>query len=233
MKKLCNALLLILVMVTTAQGQIAFEGGLNAANLSLKEGGTKLSTKFLIRSAIGIMADIRVSGNHFYFEPGLYYKGDGAIVKDPSDYPVIINTTTLNLNVEYKTGEKCGNRFFFGVGPYFGFINTGGYDFSAYGGDPLKQVDFGPAFNLGYLKRKHLYLRLSYQLGVVNLLVAGDDKNSIKTSNLGLTAGFLMGGCRVRRYGGSRGHTNNHWRGLRNNGQYRKERNYKPSWLGY
>lgn len=225
MRNIFSILLFIIGIVTTAQAQIAFEAGLNMGNLNIESDGTKVPTKFRPSGAVGIVGDIRMN-DHIFFQPGLFYKGEGCIIKT-GDEEVVINTTTLNLNFEYKTGEKCGNRFLFGIGPYVSIINNVNYGGLNY----LNQLDLGPAVNVGFLKKKHLYIRLSYQLGLVNLLDGGDNKNYIKSSAIGATLGYLIGGCRERGYRGGGAGSNNHWRGLRKNHYSTKERNYNPKWL--
>ena len=218
----------MLLFAVAAKGQISLEGGVNMANLAIKVNDEKLKTKFKALTIFGLVGDIKMS-DHIYFEPSVFYKGDGCTLNDGGDgVPVIMNTTTVNFTVEYQSGTKCSSRFLFGAGPFLSFIHNSTYDGDAI----LKDKDFGLAANVGYRAGKHWYLRLTYSMGMVNLVDGGDDKNYIKTTGIALTAGFKMGGCRPRGYGTGRSRDSHHWRGLRNNGSYRKERNYRH-WLNY
>ena len=235
MRTFISSLLLALFLSATASGQIAIEGGVNLANLAYKVNGDQLKTKFATLALVGLVGDIKMS-DHIYFEPSVFYKGDGCKVSlaDGSTLPVTLNTTTLNLTIEYQSGTKCSSRALFGAGPFLSFINssTFGDEKSNSSTNLLKDKDFGISANVGYRVGKHWYLRITYSQGLVNLIDGGDDKNYIKTMGIGITGGFKMGGCRPKMYGSGHGRDNHHWRGLRNNGHYRKVRNYRH-WLNY
>src|SRR5205085_1024865 len=82
-------------------------------------------------------------------------------------------------------------------------------------GANLKATDVGIDVTAGYKLPKHFFLRFRYQMGLVNLNPSGDDKNSIKTSAIGITAGYMFGRCRSGGYGSmGRGRGGDHWRGL-------------------
>ena len=215
----------MLLFAVAANGQISMEGGVNMANLAFKLNDVQQKTKFKAMAMVGLVGDIKMS-DHIYFEPSVFYKGDGCKFGDTLD--VVINTTTVNFTIEYQSGTKCGSRFLFGAGPFLSFINSSTYE----GENFLKTKDFGASANIGYRAGKHWYLRLTYQMGLTNLINGGDDKNYIKTTGIGITLGFKMGGCRPKFFGSGRSRDSHHWRGLRNNGSYRKERNYRH-WLNY
>ncbi len=229
MRTFILSLALALFLAPAAKAQISMEGGVTLANLAIKAKGDQVKTKFRTMAMIGLVGEIAMS-DHVYFEPWLFYKGDGCniVLTDGSTAPVSFNTTTAALVIQYQSGTKCSSRAFFGAGPYLSFINSTSY----YETDYLKTKDFGLTANAGYRVGKHWFLRLSYWMGMTNLVIGGDDKNFIKTSNIGITGGFKMGGCRPHHIGSSRTSDNHHWRGLRNMGHYRKVRNYRH-WLNY
>lgn len=219
MKKTQLILLLITLFTKATHAQVGLEAGLNMANLAIESGGTKVSTKFRPGAAMGLFGDLRLDQNgHVYFEPGAYYQNDGAGLKGTPSGKYIINSANFPLNIEYKTGYKCGRRFFVGIGPYIGVNLNGSIDYnSANGingsatelviGTSIKQIDYGFGVNLGYINRKHLFARLHYQLGLDNEVPSGDSKNYIKQSSAGLTIGYMIGGCRARSaFGGYRRH---------------------------
>ena len=230
MKNIGSVLLFILFTAATANAQIALEGGVNIANLSIKSDGAKWTTKFLTGGAVGIAADILLVPN-IYFQPGLFYEMNGCTITGVPNGSFTVRTVTIPLNIEYKSGDKCSSRFFIGAGPYIGRNTSGEYDISAHGkipavGGPLvvdpapgynyKKVDVGFGINLGYQLKKHSYLRLRYQVGFINLIPGGDADNFIKSSSIGVTLGHIFGGgCRaIRRENVDVSPKTNHWRGL-------------------
>ena len=232
MKKICLLLLLLITLKSAVHAQIGFEGGINFANLSIKENGEKLATKYLIGAALGMFADIRLGdGGHMYFEPGAYYHTNGAKVTGPPSWKYIIGAGSFPLDIEYKSGEKCGQRFFVGIGPYFGYnINNS----SEIWGNYLENIDFGLGLNLGFIGKKHLYIRGRYQFGLRNELPNGDSKNSIKQQYGCITLGYMIRGCRRSNgYGGSGGRSGNHWRGLRHSRWSTHEYRRRPPGPGY
>jgi Outer membrane protein beta-barrel domain len=248
MKSFGSALLFVALMTSSAaHAQVAIEGGINLANMSITSAGTSIQSKFLARGTVGLLADIGLN-QHVYFEPGVFLQGGGATLISPVAGQYIFSTTTVHLDLEYKTGEKCGNRFLLGVGPYFAKINSGEYAYTSTktimgsagelvigsgDGANMKSLDMGLALNAGYLKAKHLYIRFRYQLGVANLVPGGDDKNSIKTSGIIITGGVLFGGgCRERKSRSGSG-IGNHWRGLSKGRYSRRVSIRRDSFLKY
>ena len=212
MKKTCLLLLLIASIATTVHAQVGFEGGVNLANLAIKANGDKVATKFLVGATLGMFVDISVDqAGHFYLEPGVFYQTNGAKITGPPEWNYIINSGNLLLNLEYKSGSRCSQRFFAGIGPYIG-DNINADSISYY----LRKLDLGIGVNAGYVGKKHFYCRIRYQLGLINELESADSKNSIKQSAAGLTIGYTFRGCKRRSWnGGSRKRENNHWRGIK------------------
>jgi hypothetical protein len=244
MKHTGLTLLFIALMATTAprecRAQVGAELGLNMANLAIKSDGNSVKTTFKPGFAIGIPAGITVTP-HVYFEPGLFFEMTGAKLTAQPTGKYSINTVTVPINIEFKTGEKCGGRFFIGIGPYIGYNVGGSYTANAYGilaatsvtlkigtanTDDLKALDAGAGINFGYQLKMRLYARAHYQMGFVDLNPAADGNNSLKTSAFGVTVGYMFGRCdpysRVKGFGSGGG---NHWRGM-SKAKYSTKRRY-------
>jgi hypothetical protein len=224
MKKIYLALIIAFTATCPAHAQLAIEGGLNMANMAFKvPTGFALATTYKAGAAMGIAVDMLLV-DHIYFQPGLFFEQAGATITSVPEGSYTINTVTIPLNVEYKTGEKCGARFFFGAGAYYAaytggsmhrdaFQNFPATDGNIQFGQAIKSADFGIGLNVGYQLKKHFYGRLHYQQGLTNLGMTNDIK--VTTSAIGATLGFLFGRCSGNRgnsaFGRSKG---NHWRGM-------------------
>jgi hypothetical protein len=230
MNKFVFALFPVSVLTIKVSAQISFapEVGLNVATMSMKvndlaSGSFTYGTEWKAGLAVGGVADIGITGN-IYFQPGLFYEMTG--VKLPAGYQLYsngewdINTLTIPLNFEYKTGEKGGNRFFIGTGPYIGYNFSAGQNYNAggtynyytnstsynpaYSGslkignsagiDFIKPLDLGWGINTGYQLAIGLYLRVHYQMGFTNLDPYSDKYDVYKSSAYGVTLGYLFGG---------------------------------------
>jgi len=247
MKNIGLTLLFVVSLATAANAQVGIEMGLNMANLAIKENGSTLKTKFKPGFGIGIPADLAVAP-HVYFEPGLFYEMTGAKIADVYTGKYRINTITVPLNIEIKTGEKCGNRFFIGIGPYIGY-NVGGsvtndgdsnynatsttIKFDNAAGD-LKSIEFGAGLNFGFQLKIRLYARAHYQIGLTDLNATSDANNTLKSSAFGITVGYLFGRCdpyaRVAGFGTGAG---DHWRGMSKSKYSRKPRHMRNRAPGY
>lgn len=239
MKNICAALLLLFVS-GTANAQFAIEGGLNMANMSIKQGDNKLKTAFNTGAAFGILDGINIDG-HVYFEPGFFFATAGCKITGTPSGAYDLTTLTFPLNIQYKSGDKCGTRWLLGAGPYICKLMSGTYTLDAVYpmpavsgslsiGTDIKSVDYGIGVNAGYQLRQHFYLRAHYQMGLANLNPSNDSKNTIKTSALGVTIGYAFSGCRS---GGGRGHGRDysHWRGIKKGRDTYRMRNYHAQWI--
>jgi Outer membrane protein beta-barrel domain len=226
MKK--NGLLLFfLAAVLSGHAQIGFEGGLNMANLNIKSYGTTFPSTYKAGASMGFMGDIRVGiKEHIYIEPGVYYQNDGAKMTSKPTWNYDVNSLTFPIFLEYKSGDRCNERFFAGIGPYFRYNINGyaAYNFSGIsgGGADLRMgtdfsnTDYGIGVNLGYIGRKHWFIKGNYLYGLANNLPNGDNKNYIKQATGGLTLGYMFRGCNGRRlFGGGGGRGRDHWRGVK------------------
>jgi len=232
MKNTVFTTLLILFLATAAHAQFMFEGGLNYTNLNEKSGGTKLATKSKAGEAVGIAAGISLSpANHVYFEPGVYFASTGAKVPGPPNGTIQFNTINIPFNIEYKSGYRCGKRFFCGIGPYVAEIMGGSYNYDQYNGIPatsgtytisptngfnIKRYEVGIGANIGYLFKQNFFFRAHYQMGFTNLYAIDPSTNSLKQSAFGLTIGYAIRSCGGRKGNGGFGtRGNDHWRGIK------------------
>ena len=232
MKNIYLILLTVASISKSGHAQIGFEAGVNFANLAIQSNGTKVNSSYLIGAAFGMFADIRMGdGGHIYLEPGAFYQTNGANIKGNPNWKYIIGAANFPLSIEYKSGYKCGQRFFAGVGPYIGDNLNNSTNISD---NYLQSTDFGVGFNIGFIGKKHLYIRARYQVGLMNELTGGDSKNYIKQSYGSLNLGYMIRGCRRGNgYGGSRRSKGNHWRGLRNNKWSTHQRLDRPAGPGF
>ena len=239
MKNIGLTILTIALTATIACAQVGAELGLNMANMAIKSKAGTAKTSYKPGFAIGIPADIAL-GPHMYFQPGAFFEMSGCKFAGPPTGKYAINTVTIPLNFEYKSGEKCGSRFFVGIGPYIGYNVGGSYGTDAYGfvpatdvtlkigtgkEDQLKALDIGAGINFGYILKVRLYARAHYQMGFTDLNPAADGTNTVKTSAFGITLGYLFGKCNPSgNVPGFKVKGGNHWRGMSKSKYSRKPR---------
>jgi hypothetical protein len=244
MKNIGFTLLFIAAMAIKANAQIALEGGLVMSNMAIKSGDSKEQTNFKAGGGAGIVVDIRMSDN-IYFQPGFFYQTAGTHISSTPNGDYMINTVTVPLNFEYKSGEKCGGRWLLGFGPYIADNLSGTYSIDAYGPSPggsgplvigtdqnanLKALDIGISANAGYQTAKRFYFRVRYQMGIANLYPGANANTSIKSSAIVASIGYLFGSCDTWGHGfGSKGRS--HWRGVKKGKYGGKVRNYHKPWL--
>jgi outer membrane protein with beta-barrel domain len=227
MKRIILSLASVAMIATAANAQLAIapELGLNMANLTGKSGGSSVGTSMKAGVAVGAVIDLGITDN-IYFQPGLFYEMTGCKFTGTPTAKYNINTITIPLNFEYKTGEEGGSRFFVGIGPYIGYNISGTYsidaaggipsssgtlkigsakpDASGNGGDDIKALDFGAGVNVGYLLANGFYARVHYQMGFAELNPVGDANNSMKASGLGVTVGYYFGAKKAKGGGGAK-----------------------------
>ncbi len=223
MKNITVTLFLVIAMATVSKAQFAIEAGLNMSKLTLKDQGTTYANQFKKGAAIGMLADLYVD-NKVYLEPGVFAEMAGAQMPNhEGDYE--INTTNVQLDLEYKTGDKCGSRFFAGGGPTIiyiasGFLDYGPYDHGANIGptrsDDLKKRGLGLNGNIGFIPKKHFYVRARFLMSLSNMKPLGNKDNKVVPMEAGLNLGWFFSRCKPRkeRYGSTSVRKPNHWRGL-------------------
>ena len=239
MRKFIFALLLLVSAGTAAQAQISAETGLSMANLSFTAPNTSVSTSMKPGATFGLVADMRF-GTHIYFEPAVFYDMAGCKFSTPAG-TYSISRMNIPVNIEYKSGIRCGNRLMVGVGLFFGNILAASYSKKVSGTEKdstvvykigsdntsdIKQLDLGFGFNIGYQLKQKFYFRASYQKGLANLYPNGGTDYSIKSSNIGLTVGYVFIRCKPRKgQDPFRIQERDHWRGL-SKGKYSRRLKY-------
>lgn len=234
-------MLFVVCAVSTVHAQFSFESGLNVSTLRIKVNDEKIPTKYILGGTFGIMGGIPLSDTrHVFLELGAMYQTNGAKINTKPDWDFILTGITFPINIEYKSGDKCSERFFVGAGPYIRTNLSGmAYTFDRSGnlkteytnlviGTDIKQIDMGLGLNFGYLGKKHWYIRANYAYGFKNNLEKGNEKTYLKQSTGGLTIGYVFRGCRKARFSfGSRSRDRNHWRGIKKLHWSRHERLYR------
>lgn len=249
MKKFTLLLLFIACTIIT-HAQFSFEGGLNMSNLDIKAAGTKVPTQYKAGGSFGMVGGIPFTDErHVYLEIGAFYQTDGAKVTTKPEWTFSLTSITFPINIEYKSGNRCGKRFFAGAGPYIrknltgsayaitagsnGTVTAGYTDLKI--GTDIKATDIGFGINVGYLGRKHWYIRANYMIGTKDNLVSGNDENHVKQTTAGLTIGYVFRNCRIangwsRR---DRAEFSNHWRGIKKLHWSNKSTYHRPNGPGY
>jgi hypothetical protein len=200
-----------MLLCQVAYGQVAVGPlvGLNISNYNAEDNGIKTDSRVKLGGRIGVLFEIPLSCN-LYVQPGLNYvtNGYGESLKSGGDVLYIVNTIELPANLEYKIPVNYHkNAFFFGGGPVVGW-NKGGivhvkddksridsrrdiYIGEAIS-DDIKRWDVGVGVNVGFEYTNNLLFRVHYQHGFLNLKPVGDDNNSIRNYNMGLSVGYLF-----------------------------------------
>ena len=215
MKKVILSFAAIAALSSGAKAQTTFglEAGANMVMSSYKALGNDIPTKSLIGVKAGGIVNFELSEN-CSIQPGAYFvTGNGAKIGDDIAYiQTKINTIQIPINFQYSFGKPGGNRFFIGAGPYVG-INVGGkvkvsgfnlglfsLDTSSTASigsdstDQFKRLNVGAGVNAGYQLSNGLFARAHFDYGFMNQMPQGDENNSIKNYNVGVTVGFMFGG---------------------------------------
>ena len=230
-KTICAVVVLLVGVSFAAKAQIAIEGGLNESTLLLKSKGTKINTTFKRGANFGILADITFGG-HVYFEPGYFTSNAGCKIVDKRTGTYEIGTIDIPLIIEYKSGTKCAPRFMYGAGIHLTYYKEDGlYDIDhvnnlrdtshtlLVGSEresdiKKKTIQFGA--NIGYVLKRHLYVRAHAVFGLANIMNLGDDKNKIRPTSFSFNLGYTFSNCRKRTHKETFStEKTNHWRGLR------------------
>lgn len=212
MKKIILSFCFLATFVAT-QAQTTYGPmiGINFSNYTGKSGGVTQSTDMKIGGRIGGIVDFGLSDN-ISLQPGIFYVMNGYKTSVLGiDVSASVNTIEVPINVEYKFGTPGGNRFFVGIGPYVG-MNIGGTikvsgsflgvsvsDSKSIriGSDTssadMKALDMGLGLNVGYQLSQGWIVKAHYQMGFMNLMPSGDENNSMKNYNFGVSVGYLFG----------------------------------------
>lgn len=108
------------------KSSVFIKGGLNLANVSIKDDGSVDEAKTLPSFHVGLQGDVPVIKNILSIQPGLFFTGKGAKTQfgnstDANYYkatssPLYIEVP-INVVVKVPLEDKNSN-FFFGAGPY-------------------------------------------------------------------------------------------------------------------
>jgi hypothetical protein len=157
-----------------------------------------------------------------YKSDNSYAESDMGITYNATEkHNVTLHYFEIPVNIQYMFNDPSEGRFFVGVGGYIGlafsghdkataeYSQTGGgtnfsyaIDTSAkltFGDDPdhrpweLGRVDAGVSVNAGYLLRSGIFFRGMYQIGLDNLMPGGDSDHYLKTSNITISVGYMLG----------------------------------------
>jgi Outer membrane protein beta-barrel domain len=247
MKRIFITLLVITFATGISSAQFAFEGGLCMPNMKIKAAGSSVSTSMVYKGNIGLLWDFSLGGKIF-FEPGLAFEMGGCKVTSDPKTEYNLNIADIQLDLLYKSGERCGKRFFFGAGVNRINILGGSFSQEAFKGAEarsgsikigtgtdavLKSSCFGMNVNVGYVFKRHFYARVKYIMGLENVQANGDADNSIKTSAICVNLGFYISRCSE---GGSyislgRG-GRDHWRGVKKLRNSRRNTHRTQSLMG-
>lgn len=206
MKKLKVILTAVSVAFSTsvfAQNlNFGLKAGLNLSSATIKIDGEKSDEiKMLPGLVVGAFSDINFT-EKFGLETGLQfeqkgYKAEEEIYGKTATDKFTVNYLTIpvNLRLNLPVGE---NNLYFLAGPTFGIglsakekveydgeTETESIDFGDDGG--LSRMNIGLLFGAGYELSGKLGLRVTYDLGLSNLVSDGDSDNKVSTNVLGLS----------------------------------------------
>lgn len=160
---------------------------------------------------IGGFADIPLPNKLYSFRPSLSYSLERAsAVVEGDRSSVHISFIKLPLDVIYHS-TAMENRLFFGAGPFLAYNLGGKYNWSntrvqsiSFGSDQgdygrtYKRLDVGINLLGGYQLNKQIVFGAHFDFGLLNMVHTMEDpdakKASIRTLNLGVTAGYVFGG---------------------------------------
>lgn len=185
--------------------------------------GTTSKSGHKIGLRVGGVVDIGIN-EKMSFQPGIFFSMQGAKYDLSVNYGFGVTTgkysTNQNeliipLNLQFSTGAE-GSGFFFGAGPYLGYVlggkikeedqssvflgQTTALPDTSYSlkvgndsADAIKPFNLGIGINAGYKLPSGLFARIQFQYGFLNMRPKGNSDNSIKGWNIALTFGYFFG----------------------------------------
>lgn len=190
-----------IAQTASAQLTIAPELGFQMSKVVVKPSE---SNDFKPSFRLGANFDMGLTDNiHLQF--GAFYSGKGA--KESANGATAklgLNYLEVPVYVNYMTGKAGGNRFFAGVGPYFGYclggtLKVSGFDDaklkvgSDAANDDIKPLDLGINLNAGYLLSNNIYVRAQYGMGLMNNVPGGNSDASRKNAGFAISFGYNFG----------------------------------------
>lgn len=187
--------IVILTISTLSKAQIAIRGGVNIANNSITAEDASVSFSDRIGFHAGLMAEFAMS-EKLTFRPGLLYSQRGNKIE-------ILGLVSLKMNLNYIdiplsftygfSGRKKG--FFVELGPNIQYLlsATGEADGESEDiKDDFKPFDIGLLIGLGYKINSKLSIGLNYNAGLINILEASSNGESMKNTNIGIYASYAF-----------------------------------------
>lgn len=179
------------------------KAGLNLASASIKMDGNKAEDiKILPGLNVGVFADFNFT-DLLGLEAGLQYeqKGYKFTTKEFSEeikdkYAIQYLTIPVNLRANIAVGD---NTLYFLAGPTFG-IGLSAKETVEYGDekesesakfgsgedDDIKRMNLGLLFGAGFDLASNLGFRVTYDIGLSNLVPKGDSDNKVTTGTIGV-----------------------------------------------
>jgi len=191
-----------------AQPSFGVRGGLNFQNMVGKSGGVSLEQDIALRYHLGVDVAVPVVPD-FYIRSGLFLTTKGA--REEATVPLIgtmelstsITYLQVPINLLYKPALGGGNLIL-AFGPYLGYAVGGSVKSTVAGEessedlsfgndaatDDLKPFEMGAGISAGYMLGNGVYFQFNTQLGLSNLVIDGNENNSVKNSGFGFSVGY-------------------------------------------
>lgn len=195
---------LMTVISAASQAQTAFgiQAGANFATQKFED-NDGIDIKSKVGLVIGALADIDF-GSSISFRPELNFIQKGfKFEEDGYKLTLNLNYIELSPNFVYNTDAGMG-KFFFGLGPSFGFGLSGNTKEKEDGEDEVEEdINFGDAeeevkgfdFGLnglvGYKMASGVFLTAGYNLGLANL--SNVDDEDVKNRGFSIKLGYMFG----------------------------------------
>jgi hypothetical protein len=204
MKKLLIVFLILSVAAESYAQTFAVRGGLNLANMLMKDDDGTYSDEFKMRTGFHLGGTVEFSINDaFTFETGLLFATKGFKVEESGD-KVILGTNNLDLPITVKAYLDAGKiKIYFNLGAYVGYGLSGKTKQTfngsteeediVWGSDPdtdfLKRFDFGLLGGAG-IEIKSLQVGVSYGFGLANISPFTDGGAKINNRVLSVTLAY-------------------------------------------
>ncbi|MBR4440483.1 MAG: PorT family protein [Bacteroidales bacterium] len=187
------------------------KAGMNISNFSEKYGGSKVNdNKSKIGISLGAFADYSLT-DMFAIEAGLQFDQVGSKFEwseDDESEKITTNVNYLTIPINFRANLAVGdNKLYFLAGPTIGLGLSGkekaeytedgktnktddALKFGSGDEDNMKRMNLGFLLGAGFEMTNNIGFRLTYDIGLSNLLPKGDGDNSLKTGCLGLSVTY-------------------------------------------
>ena len=210
MKKLILSIAAFLAFITASSAQrVGWEIGAASSNYIGTVDGNLVDSKAKLGFRAGADFHFKLA-RHLTLETDLLFVNNG--FKQNTAYgmeTVNIQAIQIPFVIEFRSGRDNKHGFFVGGGPFVSYHISGqtkidlasGYysvgpnpdklHFGS-GTNQIKRMDAGLGINGGYEFRDGIFMRLYYQMGVVNLSNANNEL--VISTNAGLSVGYMIPG---------------------------------------